>query len=99
MTLTFKTDLDINVNQHAKYPGRQKSVSVHDTHTHTHQTNFSTWTVKVVFKITHFSLVLRGQYLRGARQMQVIHLPKDDMTKCWQPGTEPIDHKPGTLSK
>jgi len=51
MTLTFENDLDsVNMNQRAKYVGRRSfslKVIVRKQ-THTHGTDCSTWTTKVV---------------------------------------------------
>jgi len=50
MTLTFRVDLDmVEMNQHAKYLGYLKSYFVRKLlRGHTHRTEFSTWTTKVI---------------------------------------------------
>ena len=53
MTLTFKYDLDsVKMNQHANYIGQSSfssKVIIH-AHKHTHPTNCSIWTIKLVGK-------------------------------------------------
>jgi len=52
MTLTFQLDLvSISVNQHAKYLGERSSnskVIFWNLNTYTHQTEYSTWTTKMI---------------------------------------------------